>query len=257
MLIWLSLLRLGRDRVGSSSVKMESRGCVSAEFSQALQTEPIVRDLFRSLPLVLLVLAVPIVPFVLFGGRVDEWFEAWQAQARNPWLAAAMIVGLLSTDIFLPIPSSMVSTFGGGQLGWLLGTFASWLGMSIGAILGFAFARWLGPGFTRWFVKRDSLTQMSQLSERFGPSIVVLARGVPVLAEASVLLLGLERLSWRKFLPPLLLSNLGLALAYSAFGDFAQQYNSVPLALAISILLPVLVAAVVQRRLHKSQPESV
>ncbi len=206
------------------------------------------RELLRSWPIVLTVLLVPIVPFVLLGGRIDEWFAAWQERTSDPTSATLMVVGLLTTDILLPIPSSMVSTFGGGKLGWFWGTFASWLGISLGAILGFALARWLGPRFTRWFAKPESLAQMSSLSDRYGPSVIILTRGIPVLAEASVLLLGLERLPWRKFLPPLLLSNLGLAFAYSAFGDFAEQYNSVPLALAISILLPVLVAAVVQRK---------
>ena len=199
-------------------------------------------------------LLVPIVPFVLVGGRIDDWFVAWQERTRDPLSAALMIVGLLATDILLPIPSSMVSTFGGGKLGWLLGTLASWVGMNLGAIIGFALTRWLGPRFTRWFVKPESLSQMSKLSQRYGPSVIVLTRGIPVLAEASVLLLGLERLPWRTFLPPLLLANLGLAFAYSAFGDFAQQYNSVPLALAISILLPVFVAAVVQRTWRAEPP---
>lgn len=210
------------------------------------------RDLFRSLPLVLLVLAVPIVPFVLMGGRVDEWFELWRSSAVDPLTSTAVVVGLLSTDIFLPIPSSMVSTFAGAKLGWAIGALASWLGMSLGAIAGFALARWLGPAFAKWFSKQQSLDQMQAMSDRFGPSVVILTRGVPVLAEASVLLLGLKRLAWRKFLPPLLLSNLGLSLVYAIFGQVAEHYNSTPIALGVSILLPVIVAAVVQRKLRKT-----
>lgn len=207
------------------------------------------RALFRSLPIVLAVLAVPIVPFVLLGGSLDDWFQRWTESAPDKATSAALVVGLLTTDIFLPIPSSMVSTFGGGRLGWWLGTLASWAGMSLGSILGFALARRLGPAFTRWFARRESLAQMRLLGERYGPSVIVLTRGVPILAEASVLLLGLERLAWRKFLPPLLLANLGLSLVYAVFGHFAAEWNATPLALAVSILLPVLVAVVVQRRL--------
>lgn len=262
--VTLSFLNLGRKRPWSSSVLVTPftlvRSLAKAEWLTSayfpvflvLSCSLSVRELLRSWPIVLMVLAVPIIPFVLLGGRIDEWFEQWQQDPPSPRMAALAIIALLASDIFLPIPSSMVSTFGGGQLGWLGGTLASWIGMNLGSFLGFALARWLGPSFTRWFTRRESLSQMSKLSEQYGPSVIVLTRGVPVLAEASILLLGLERLSWRKFLPPLLLSNLGLALAYSAFGDFAKQYNSVPLALAISILLPVFVAAVVQRRLRRA-----
>jgi uncharacterized membrane protein YdjX (TVP38/TMEM64 family) len=211
------------------------------------------RELFRSFPLVVAVLLVPIVPFLLMGGRIDEWFAAWQAGAHDPWITTGVVVGVLATDIFLPIPSSMVSTAAGGELGWLLGTLASWLGMSIGSIVGFALARGLGETFTRWFTKRQSLDQMTSLSQRYGASVIVLTRGVPILAEASVLLLGLQRLAWRRFLPPLLLANLGLSLVYAIFGALAAHYDATPLALAVSILLPVLVAGVVQWKLGKEE----
>jgi membrane protein DedA with SNARE-associated domain len=213
------------------------------------------RELFRSLPLVLLVLAVPIVPFLFFGGSIEEWFTRLQKDPPNPLAAAGLIFGLLASDVLLPIPSSMVMTFGGGQLGWLAGTATSFAGMSVGAVLGFALARWLGPTFTHWFTKPDALAKMRHLSDRYGPGVIALTRGIPVLAEASVLLLGLERLPWRRFLPPLLISNLALALAYSAFGDFARQYQSTGLALGVSIVLPVVVAAVVQWRMGRGEVE--
>jgi uncharacterized membrane protein YdjX (TVP38/TMEM64 family) len=209
------------------------------------------RDLFRSFPLVIAVLLVPIIPFVLLGGRIDEWFDQWKERSHDPWLTAGVVIGVLATDIFLPIPSSMVSTAAGGELGWLLGTVASTLGMSIGAIAGFALARGLGETFTRWFTKRESLDQMQALCQKYGASVIILTRGVPILAEASVLLLGLRQLSWRKFLPPLLLSNFGLSLVYAIFGDLSAQLDATPLALAVSILLPVIVAAVVQWKLRK------
>jgi uncharacterized membrane protein YdjX (TVP38/TMEM64 family) len=207
------------------------------------------RDLLRSFPLVVAVLLVPIIPFVLMGGRIDEWFDDWRERSHDPWVTAGVVIGVLATDIFLPIPSSMVSTAAGGQLGWLVGTLASTLGMSLGSIAGFALARGLGETFTRWFTKRESLEQMNTLSQRFGPSIIVLTRGLPILAEASVLLLGMKRMPWRRFLPPLLLSNLGLSLVYAIFGDLAAQFDATLLALGVSILLPVIVALVVRKRL--------
>jgi uncharacterized membrane protein YdjX (TVP38/TMEM64 family) len=205
------------------------------------------RDLFRSLPVVLIVLAAPIIPFVLMGGSIDAWFARWSAAQPDRLSSALVVIGLLATDIFLPVPASLVSTFGGGQLGWLLGTAASWAGMTIGAVAGFALARWCGAPLARRFSHAASLERTQALGERYGPGVIIITRGIPLLAEASVLLLGVERLPWRKFLPPLMLSNLGLSLVYASFGDLAQQYNSTPLALAVSILLPVLAAFVVQR----------
>lgn len=191
----------------------------------------------------ILVLAVPLVPFFLFGSRVDAWFDAWRANPPAWPIVVAVVIGLLATDVFLPIPSSVVSTLAGSQLGMLGGTVASWAGMSLGAILGFAIARRFGPPLVSWLTRPEDLHRTGRLVERFGPGLLILGRGVPVLAEATVLLFGMHGLSWRRFLPPVLLANLVLALAYSLFGELAERYHSLPLALGVAIAMPVLMVA--------------
>lgn len=209
------------------------------------------RDFLRPMLLMCLILAVPIVPFLAFGARFEAWAEAWREEPPAAPVTAAVVVGLLATDIFLPVPSSVISTLAGWQLGWLGGTLASWAGMSLGAVIGFALARRWGQRFAAWISRPQDLERMEKLSARYGPVTLILVRGVPVLAEASVLMVGMHRLPWRRFLPPVLLSNFGIALAYSAFGDFAQQNQWLPLALGVSIALPVLIVAVVRRWLPK------
>ena len=92
---------------------------------------------------------------------------------------------------------------------------------------------------------------MRHVSDRFGPFVLVLTRAMPVFAEASVLIAGIHQLSWRRFLPAVFLSNLGIAIAYAAFGDLAHQHHWLPFALAVAIAIPVLVAAAAQRLLPK------
>lgn len=193
-----------------------------------------------------IVLAVPILPFLLFGQQMEAWLTHWAEDPPSRAVSAGMIVLLLSTDILLPIPSSVISTMGGWQLGALLGTGASFLGMSVGAALGFALARRWGRPLALRFSKADDLARVEAVSIRYAPLVLVLARGVPVFAEATVLLLGMQRLSWRRFLPPVLLANLGISLAYSAFGDVAREYQWLPIALAVSVALPVLLAGMVR-----------
>jgi uncharacterized membrane protein YdjX (TVP38/TMEM64 family) len=201
------------------------------------------RDLLRPMLPMIVILAIPIVPFLLFGARVDAWFADWKENPPAVPAVAAVVVGLLATDVFLPVPSSVVATLAGYQLGVIGGTGAVWCGMTVGAVIGFALARWLGPRFVSWMTRQSDLVRTQRLTDRYGPLILVLGRGVPVLAEASVLLLGMHGLSWRRFLPPVLLSNLGLALAYAAFGELAEKYSLLPLALGVSIALPVVMVA--------------
>ncbi|NND97696.1 MAG: TVP38/TMEM64 family protein [Pirellulaceae bacterium] len=212
------------------------------------------RELFRTLPLMCAVLLIPILPFLFFGGQVDDWLRGLAEDPPAPTATFALIVGLLATDILLPIPSSVISTLSGWQLGWFWGTVATWVGMNLGAVIGFALARRYGQPFAAWFSKPGDLERMMQISDRYGPTVLVLTRAMPVFAEASVLIAGIHQLSWRRFIPAIALSNLGIAIAYSVFGDFAQRHQWLPLALGVSIAVPVLVAAIAKRYLPQ-QPK--
>jgi uncharacterized membrane protein YdjX (TVP38/TMEM64 family) len=198
------------------------------------------RPLMRPLFLIVFVLLVPILPFLVLGQPFEAWPAVWQQSPPSRVVLATLAVGLLASDILLPVPSSVVNTLAGSQLGAPLGTAVCWLGMSLGSMLGFALARYGGRPLAERFCKPEQLRQMEQLSFRYGPGILVLFRAVPVLAEASILLVGLHGLSWRRFLPPVLLSNLGIALAYAWFGQYAAQRQWLPLALGIAVAVPLL-----------------
>jgi uncharacterized membrane protein YdjX (TVP38/TMEM64 family) len=202
------------------------------------------RDFLGPLLLIVLVLLVPIVPFLSFGPWLEARIEAWLDPPPPPTMVALGTLGLLSSDILLPIPSSVVSTVAGAQLGIVGGTLASWLGMTVGASIGFALARLLGRPLAERYSKPEDLARMDSLAQRFGAWILVVTRALPVFAEAAVLYLGATRLAWRQFLPPVVLANLGIAVVYAILGHYARSQGQMPLALAASIALPLLAAAV-------------
>lgn len=211
-----------------------------------------VRDLWRPLILVSLVLLVPIIPFLLLGEgfevQVQSWVqEEWSSRTRF-WL----IVLVLSVDILLPIPSSGVSTYAGGTLGFVSGTLASWLGMSLGTLIGFVLARWFGRPFANRFGGSDVVRfEASQLE--YGWAALVLTRPLPILAEACVLLMGIIRLPWRIFLPAVLLSNLVISLSYAAFGAYFGARDSLAVAVIASVLLPLGIALLIRKQLRRSE----
>lgn len=207
------------------------------------------RHFAKPLLLVALVLAIPIVPFLVFGEALQQWIEAWMDPPPDRLTIAAMITCVMATDVFLPIPSSVLSTYAGAQLGVALGTAATWLGMTVGAVLGFGLARRLGRPLAERLADPDLLAGMEQWTDRLGPTVLVVCRAVPVVAEASVLVTGAIGLEWRRFLPVVVASNLGIALAYSAFGQVAERHDWLPVALAVSVAIPLAVTALLRRRL--------
>lgn len=204
------------------------------------------RDLGRPLLLVAAALAVPIVPFLIWGARIEGAVADWARETSGGPLAAVLLAAVLAGDVFLPVPSSLVTTLGGAKLGFLTGTLVSWLGMSAGAWLGFSAAKRWGTPLAHRLASEAELNRIAALAERFGPQTLVLTRPLPVLAEAALLLLGASKVPWRRVAIPIALSNLGIAAAYSAAGRFALQQDALPLAMLLSVALP-LAATVVMR----------
>lgn len=204
-------------------------------------------ELLRPLLVLALVLAIPIVPFVVFGAALDETISRWARETQDRAAMAALVTGVLAGDILLPVPSSLVSTLAGAKLGVALGTLASWLGMTAGAAAGFAAARrWGAPLAQRW-VGAVEWERLSGVARRLGVRTLIVTRPLPVLAEAAVLLLGASGAAWRDVAAPLALSNLGIAAAYAAAGRWALDRGALPLALALSVALPLGATAVARR----------
>lgn len=196
-------------------------------------------QLVRPLLWIALVLAIPIVPFLLLGAAWEDRIAQWLAAQWSGGVVAGAVVGLLASDLLLPVPSSVVSTIAGQALGFWGGTAATWCGMTAGAALAFGLARWLGRPLAKRLAGDEELARAEFVASRWGVFLLVLARPVPVLAESSVLLLGTTRLAWWRFLAAVGLSNLGLAAAYAALGDRVQ----LPIALAAALALPLAAAS--------------
>ncbi len=209
------------------------------------------RRFVRPILIVCLALLVPIIPFLGFGPWLEDQVTAWLDPPPPAGVLAALVVGLLASDILLPIPSSVVSTAAGAQLGIAAASVASWLGMTAGACLGFALARQFGRSLAARFASRDDLDELDALAERHGATIVVATRALPVLAEAAVLVVGTTRMAWRPFLVATMLSNLGIALVYATLGSLARSEGELPLALVASVALPLLATAIARRLIRR------
>ncbi|MBY0429999.1 MAG: VTT domain-containing protein, partial [Rhodospirillales bacterium] len=126
--------------------------------------------------------AAVIIPFLLFGDRMEA-VAAWVAASAAGPAGAALLVGLLAGDILLPVPSSMVSTACGVLMGFPMGTAVSTAGLTAGCLLGYALGRFLGGERLDRLVNPAGAGCVSGVMERHGAWALVVLRGVPVLAE--------------------------------------------------------------------------
>ncbi|NOY43319.1 MAG: VTT domain-containing protein [Planctomycetes bacterium] len=196
----------------------------------------------KPLLLVAVVLVLPLVAIAFWGESFREVIDRWQETPPAPGVLALAVVAILASDVFLSVPSGPVSTLAGSQLGFVMGTLASTVGMTVGAIVAFGLARRWGRPVAERFSSPEQYAELESACREHGPWMVILTRPLPVLAEASALLVGALQMTWRTFLPTVVVSNLLIAATYSALGQQSQQYGWLPAALCASVAMPLLVA---------------
>ncbi|MFJ4192456.1 3-dehydroquinate synthase [Pseudomonas sp. NPDC089534] len=173
-----------------------------------------------------------------FIAQLDLYLPRTPAQQIN---LALVLIALLALDVVLPVPSSMVALLAVAALGGVGGYLVIFIGLCLGAWLGYA----LGAGYFRVLSGRLGLHQRKpgQLAYRLGTLSLICLRGVPVLAETSVVAAGMQRYPLRAFVLVTTLANAGLALAYSAIGTLLVEQNALLVTLLASMVLPGLFIA--------------
>jgi uncharacterized membrane protein YdjX (TVP38/TMEM64 family) len=119
------------------------------------------------------------VPFALLGELPGEhWLSATDDDAL---LFAVTGAGLLTADVLLPVPSSVVVTLLGTRLGFTVGWLSACAGLTLGNLLGYA----VGHLWPRRFAP--------DLPERPTALALFLSRPVPIVAEAVTIAAGAGR----------------------------------------------------------------
>lgn len=195
-------------------------------------------------------LLIPIIPFVIFGSWMESTIITWLEQSfvsERPLTVSAITTGLLAADILLPIPSSVVCTWAGRALGIIPGLAVNWIGLNLSCVVGYWLGRLFGAPVANRLASVETTEKLHNVRGTTTAWMLTICRAVPVLAEASVLLAGLQRLPARQFYPPVIAANLGIAIAYSVLGSFSSEHGWFPAAVAISCALPLILLSTWKR----------
>lgn len=186
-----------------------------------------------------LLIGMVLVPFLLFEQQFEAFAKYVTRSDTSRWLVAGAVFSLLALDVFLPVPSSIVSTASGVLLGFSAGTAVVWTGMMAGCLLGYAVGA-RGSDAARRLVGEEGIARAARLVQRYGDLTIVLCRPVPVLAEASVVFAGLVRAHYLRFVRLTAASNFGIAAGYAAVGAYSQRLDSYSFLIAFlgALILP-------------------
>ena len=185
---------------------------------------------------ILFLLAIPIIPFALFGDLIDV------RALEHPSLYYVFFIGilLLGSDILAPLPSSLIAVFMGVKLGFVYATLAIFLGLMLGSVLGFLLGWYPANYFFKKMLPSDQQASIKTLEHRISYWALVLCRSVPILAESSVIAAGAARLQPVKTMLVLGLTNLCLAMVYAFFGVWGGLDSNPAILFCGGILIPAM-----------------
>ncbi len=136
-------------------------------------------------------------------------------------LAAVIGVGLLISDVVLPVPSSVIMIAHGALFGIVTGSILSLVGSVGCALAGFAMGR-AGRETVRRFVSDAEYERVSRLLDRWGMAGIVATRPVPILAEVMAIIAGTTpTVSWWQITVASIAGSLPPAIAYAVAGHYA------------------------------------
>lgn len=189
----------------------------------------------RLLLLILFLGLLVILPFVIWGEGLEALWTVSKLESFGRW-AWLVGLGLLVSDLLLPMPSTVVMSGLGYLYGVFLGGVLASVGAFGGAVTGYVLCRWMGRPMAVRLTGEEGLREGQDLFDRWGPWLVALSRWVPVMAEVIACLAGMTRMPPPRFLAAAACGCLPLGFAFAWVGQLGNEAPG--MALALSALAP-------------------
>ena len=198
--------------------------------------------------LTLVLAGIVLAIFFVWGENFERWLAGDAAvdwiRSRGAWGALA-VIGLLVSDLFLPLPATPLMAAAGYVYGpWVGGTISA-VGNFLAGTLAYTLCATLGRRAALRIVGPDELQKGERLFRVNGAWLVALSRSIPILPEVIACLAGLTRMPRRTFFLALACGAIPTGFAYAAIGASGREQPA--LALALSAGVPLLLWVAVKR----------
>ena len=180
--------------------------------------------------------------FFLWGGYFEDLLtgESNAVPEKWDWL---FVVGLLTLDVFLPIPATAV-------LASLGAAYGAWLGGAIGALgtfcagtTGYLLCRVLNERIARFLIGEQGMAVGREFFSRSGWWVIVASRWMIILPELLSCFAGLVRMPPREYFSALFCGVVLLSFPYTYLGSTGWAKENPWLTLVISAAVPVVLWA--------------
>lgn len=190
---------------------------------------------FKSMAIWAILITIVLIPFFIFEERINSWINVLISEnSGNTFALAAILFAVLASDIFLPVPSCLLSAMCGAFLGPVLGFIVSFAAMSVSGVIGF-FIGSTASSLARRLISDNE--ESLESNAKSGPFMLFILRPVPVLAECSCVYAGLRRYNFTKCVVWLSVGNAVISAVYAVIGHFGRANDSFVPAFAAVVVL--------------------
>lgn len=176
-----------------------------------------------------------ILVFVMVDSIESFFTVQLQSLTYATYTYAIVSAMVLSADIILPVPSSIVMFLNGYVLGTCFGALLSIVSSLIGAFIGYCLGRFTSSQFK---VKHQAQSVM--LIAKYGSWAILLTRGIPILAESICMVCGYNRMSLKQYMLYNFMGYLPICLLYAACGSLGYDKDVFIYSFICSLLVSVL-----------------
>ena len=185
-------------------------------------------------PLIISIVII-LVTFAFFQSFEGYFSDVLHELKENPLQFAIFSFLILSTDIILPVPSSIVLYINGFFLGPISGALVSICGLMVGAVIGY----YIGSSGSNYFKPEKNL-KAQKIMSKYGPAAIFLTRGIPVLSESICFVCGYNKINLKRYLILNFIGYLPICFLHSIFGNLGYEGGGVfLLSFTLSIALSV------------------
>lgn len=163
--------------------------------------------------------------------------------------AALILVFLLFIDVLIPIPSTTVMTVTGTIFGIWSGIIISILGSIISSVAAYLLGRFGRVVLIKKFISKTELKEMKKWNENLGRFTILIARGLPMMAETIGISAGISKMNMLSFMTFTILGTIPVCIAYVLAGDRAESVEEIFMIAAFGFLVTFLITLAIRKRL--------
>lgn len=186
------------------------------------------------IPLIITILAV-ICVFMVYENLEEEFVQTLNQLQQAKWHYVLGSFLILSADIVLPVPSSIVMYMNGFVLGLLAGTVLSFVSLMSGSVIGYYLGKLTSNG-----IKAQKEERAHHFLLKYGDLAIIITRGIPILAESICVVCGYNKMPFKNYFFLNAIGYFPLCLLFAFFGQSGYDSNN----FLFSFILSLLVSAV-------------